>query len=462
MKNNKLLCIFVIFMITTCQMKTFGQVEHVSSAPMPDPITKTIVRHYQNDDVVSYVQTTRNGYFTLSDAQNYHKTATIDPRYVVNDLVIENEFAYFCGNNTVSSTGFIGYFNVQDFFNGINGYYILDNLPGATPTNIVTQLERMVLFKNMDGLHVAAIGTEMGPNPLSCIVDYLPWATAGNNYAVGAIPQNQYLRYDFLDITHTDSYVVISDLYEGVLPTLRVFDINNLFAASGLQNYCYLFCSLSDNMFFVHNDILIEHLSSDLVVTATYWKDLTQPYPYDGTNLRVIDIPTLLLPPYSGMLYSIGLHQPCTSGSWNLLDIKNDPTKRCLYVLQDADEPTSPSGTVSMINEINYSTFPPANPVKGVYSPYGQLHSLDLYNGTMNYIASGMDYATTADQLFFSRQSLRSGFCSKPVLHSYSGYSLSETKIENSPLDVNRATLAPLMLMPQKITDNTMEISCER
>lgn len=186
MKNNKLLWAFVIIMLTTCQMKTFGQTEIVSSAPVTDPIIKTIVRHYQNDDVISYVQTDSNSYFTLSDAQTYHKIATIDHRFVVNDMEIYKGHVYFCGVDNASQTGFIGFFRITDFFNETDFYRIFSCIPySGSSSRFVTDLNRLTVFKNNSGLHVAAIGHVDNLNNSSCIVDYLPRTTTGNNYSVG-------------------------------------------------------------------------------------------------------------------------------------------------------------------------------------------------------------------------------------------------------------------------------------
>ena len=457
MKNNKLLWSFVIIMLTTCQMKTFGQTEIVSSAPVTDPIIKTIVRHYQNDDVISYVQTDSNSYFTLSDAQTYHKIATIDHRFVVNDMEIYKGHVYFCGVDNASQTGFIGFFRITDFFNGTDFYRIFSCIPYSSSTTVfVSDLNRLTVFKNNSGLHVAAIGHVDDPNNSSCIVDYLPHATTGNNYSVG-IASATGIQSDFLDITSTDNYVVVSDMVMSGMPTLRAFDINNLFATGGIQDYQYLFCEYLDNMIFNYDDLLIEHINSDIVATATYWKDQTSSNMFDGTNIRFFDINQMLTIPYMGMLYSFGIHQPFCFGIWDLYELRNDPNNQCLYLLQRADEPSAPRRNACFVNEFHYSFYPPTGLVNGCYIPSYMSQSLDVFNSYS--ISTGYNVSNNDNLKYHLKSSFQQGGCSTTVFYSYSNYHVSQNKIDYSPLNVYSSELYPVMLW-SRVDENEISIVC--
>lgn len=444
-------------------MKTFGQNERVSSAPMPEPITKTIVRHYQNDEVIGYVQTTRNSYFTLSDAQSYNKVFSIDPKYIVNDIKIEDNIAYFCGRNTITNTGIIGHFDVNDFFSGVDGYYILDNLPTNTP-GVVDNLTRLDLFHNRNGLNVTAIGFEPTYTyPISCIINFLPWSTSGINYYAGTIDPSQASQFSFLDITHTDNYVVVSDMMNlSRIPSLRVFDINNFLTPGGIHDYSYAFGEFLDDMVYNYDDLLIEHLQSDFVVTATYWRYIYSTALYDGTNFCVFDINQMLSVPFSGMVYSFGMHQPYSSGYWDLHELCNSPGRPTLLLLQRADEPSSPSGIANMVSEIDFSSFPPSNPVRGTFLRHDNLSSLDLFNGTSDFIAIGNEYAYPQKLKYFRRTTFHTGYCSEPVQHTYSNYSISRNKKVDSPLSIMKSRLSTARQLPIKKTEESIDIDCEQ
>lgn len=456
MKNNKLLWAFVIIMLTTCQMKTFGQLERVSSAPMPEPITKTIVRHYQNDDVVSYVRTTSKSYFTLSDAHTYNKIATIDPRYVVNDMEVYKGHVYFCGINTRINTGFIGFFRINNFFNGTDCYSIFDCIPYDATGGYVNDLNRLVVFKNNAGVNVAAIGHIDNYYNSSCIVDYLPMATTGNNYTVGFVPTTGLIS-DFLDITCTENYVVVSDLLKQMhIPTLRAFDINNLWAINGIQNYQYVFSEPIGNMVFNGDDLLIEHLYSDFVATATYWKDLTSSVMYDGTNISIFDI-NQMITSYAGMLGSFGIHQPFYAAFWKLYELRSNPVKKSLCLLQSTDDPNVSGRTVYMVNEFNRPIlFPPGN-VDCFYIPNNEFHSLDVFDS--NIITSGTIFSDRYEEKFHLRKSFLLGICSIHTNYAFTNYNISKCKKEKSDLSIYSSMFYPLLLYPI-IDENEPIVEC--
>lgn len=436
-------------------MKTFGQNEIAVSSTMPELITRTIVRNYQNGEVVTYVQSSRNNIFTLTDAQNYNKYSAIDSRYVVNDCAIYQDTMYFCGKNNFTNTGFIGYYNINDFFSGTGSYYILDNLPSDSLSGVVEELNKMIVYKNDKELNVTCIGIDDSYRFQTCIINFLPWTTSGINYSVGVVLSSS-SQYLFLDITHTDKYVVVTDLLNGSgIPSLRAFDINNLLVTGGIHDYLYAYSDFLDNKIFNHNNMLIEHVNNDTIVTATYWKDLYSPYQYDGTNIRVYDINQMIGMPYMGMLYSYGISQPCSYGYWQLFELKNDPVKRCLYLLQKT-EPIGSTGTEYMISEIEYTS--PTSPINNYFLPNYEFHSLDLF--PPYYIVTGTDAFNRYDEKFYSKIPLFHAVCSQSRAFTYNGYSISRQKKEHSPLCIFKKRIKSRRLEPKTILELPFDIEC--
>lgn len=79
-----------------------------STASLPGDIKNTIVRTYQDDFSVSYIQTTRGCYFAWSDNQNVIKLVGIDCAYEVRDFEIIEDTVCFCGG--YGGYGFVGWF----------------------------------------------------------------------------------------------------------------------------------------------------------------------------------------------------------------------------------------------------------------------------------------------------------------------------------------------------------------
>lgn len=207
------------------------------------------------------------------------------------------------------------------------------------------------------------------------------------------------------------------------MPTLRAFDINNLFATGGIQDYQYLFCEYLDNMIFNYDDLLIEHINSDIVATATYWKDQTSSNRFDGTNIRFFDINQMLTTPYGGMLYSFGIHQPFSAGFWKLYELRNDPYNQCLYLLQRTDENSALRRNAFVVSKFDYSIYHPSGFVNGFYIPHYIMQGLDVFNS--NIISTGYDFSNDEELKYHLNLPFSYGICSSLVTYLYSSYSVS-------------------------------------
>ena len=141
----------------------------LATTPLPGNVKNTIVRHYLDEQSISYIRTGNGCYFAWSDNQNFIQLVQIDCAYEVKDFEIIEDTVCFCG--TDGTYGFAGWFSIPDLMAGTDYYHIYNLFKTQYPnyvypytpfTSYVTVFNDLTIFDNpedqMRRVHVALVG----------------------------------------------------------------------------------------------------------------------------------------------------------------------------------------------------------------------------------------------------------------------------------------------------------------
>lgn len=451
--------------VATC----FAQTEVVSFTTLDDPIQKTLIRSYNYPDVISYVETATRHAFIYTDMQTFHQIGDINPDFEVNDYALWNDTVYFCGKTTIGTTsyGILGYFRCSDFFTFPGHYFFQTFLPSDTAGNHVTNLSRLVCYRDIRNiLHMVAIGTESA-NDNSCIVDFLPTTTSPNNYTVGIVDKQEWPFNKIRDITCTDDYLVASGFYlkqpdEGI--ALRLFDKNRLFPLGGMQDSLHTYSYASLHKMYSTDNFPIVHIYGNLVATTVYEKDPLSPNLYDGTQISLFDANDVRYNLPYGMSINMELQQPYASiGNWKLLELRNDPANQALLLLQKTEHGLLPGQFIHMVNEIGYAPGPMPTTIPGTFIPKTSLQSIDVHKAVPSptrYFTDGYSLSQPYDMYYMQRMPLNENSCTKPLKFPIRSIDIEYQKREPSPLTLYSTHLYVMRYL-SFIDDSIIEIECD-
>lgn len=124
---KKIVLFAFFFSLTSFFSVLLAQTSVLAHAKMPFPIEKTIIREYSYPTTISYLANDSCGYFVYADASLSAICSPMDAKYNITDFVIDNDSVFFCGVNS-KGRGFIGFFDINDFFFGTNNYFVDKNV----------------------------------------------------------------------------------------------------------------------------------------------------------------------------------------------------------------------------------------------------------------------------------------------------------------------------------------------
>ena len=342
--------------------------------------------------------------FIYNDGNLSAKKVPIDIDITVNDFVIHNGCVYFCGER--GGQGIFGYFDVSDFFN-INQTYFVTDLPMNTTTSTVSTLNKMVLYTSNGDLELVAVGKTAAT--LECVAELRQHGTIWS-YRVGELPTGVFpYTEEILSITQTDDYVVTGGFfhYATNFPTFRVFDKADLFAASGLQNTAINSISGGQQSCdFDDSQMLMGPVQGNWFLLATYWKEcynaFYNPTPspeFKGINIGLYEINPSMLPLGTAVTWQTGyrIEQDNVNYGWKLRGMTQLNHSNMFYLLQEAEISGIPQ-MVSMVCELPLSS-PPAL-VSAYYGLESQFLSIDGYNNNQEYVMNGKHYIENANLIF--------------------------------------------------------------
>lgn len=237
MKKYIILVLFALI----CQQ---SMAQHVNSFPFSDNLKNMIVRQQASMKRVIYLESGNNHYFVTMDDYISIKRVCLPQELDIHDFFIFNDYAYFCGANTVIRKGIVGYFHIDSLFRGISNLYIHDDF--ETNTAIVKSFDAITVY--LGGLRqqqcIAAVGvTSNGKACAMEIVKTLPsW-----RYTIG---ESSNSTETITNICHTDRYVVTAGtIYNNVNGiSFRIYTKGMMFSTSGYQNNIHKYTSNGNSM----------------------------------------------------------------------------------------------------------------------------------------------------------------------------------------------------------------------
>jgi hypothetical protein len=214
---------------------------------MSKPAEKTIIREYRSEypSTITCYDSKDSVTFVYSRS-NMQATEITMKGYWVNDFLIYGDIVYFCGKTTKGSLGIIGFFNIQDVFINNGNITVLPHLYAGEDVYTVYELTRITAFPRANNtIHIACIGTCEIKNNYPCLIDF-DTDTNTPTYIGGYVEKRE---ESFTDVRvvknqYLEPYLVTAgfDTSYGRYINIRVYDPNDVFALSGIQDKCHIYC----------------------------------------------------------------------------------------------------------------------------------------------------------------------------------------------------------------------------
>lgn len=252
---------------------------------------------------VSYYVVGKKHFFTLTDANMVLWQKEIDNRFDVYDLVVGEQYVYFCGRDTVTDRGLFGWFDATGDW-GNDPYYYYNNFisgvdstdPSDPITLYITKYKELLLIEETDSVRLVLVGED--DKSQGCVVRMageLPLTVNGWQYTSGLSSLG---LETFEHLTMSNNYVITGGTYDHTVTQTyhRFFEINNIFSSSGIQDYLYCYSaqasSPSDNVFFnypIGDFAMTSTIEDQFVILCRFERSGPLVPHYEGFMLLVFD-----------------------------------------------------------------------------------------------------------------------------------------------------------------------------
>ena len=344
--------------------------------------------------------------FIYSNSSMQTTEVTIDSFYV-NDMVVEKDSVFFCGMHTVDKRGIIGYFKINDVFFNSGQIYIDSGFVAGENGFPITEFTRLIHFYRGNGSssHIASIGTCDRDFP--CLVDFticsLPM------YVSGCVEDR---KESFTDLKLVSNSIMFDDLSlvtagyyndQNRFINIRVYDANNFFSYTGLQDWCHVF--RVDTAYvrpWLDGGVLLANIDVNSFATVSY-RDAYLPFEPRNEDMPSIPLTNIHLAFYnlasfaSNNVYGMVRHYEIP-----LLNTRKREMNQFLYnkitksmsFLHTYRVLYPTSMTHSEYTDFKHTALS-ASGVIQAYTNNGVVQSgLSIYNNRDNYILSGYLYNT--------------------------------------------------------------------
>ena len=216
-------------------------------------------------------------HFALTDIHNWMKDAHVSDGHHVKDFEVIDGYVFFCGTTSGGTTGFLGWFDINDVFYN-NGSIKIDQTLNVYG---IYSLENIEVYHDLSGtIHIAGYGTSSTP---ACTSSYKAFEAVGS-----PVSGMQYRVADLMcgtsmeDMVVTDDYVVYVSAsrvpgYYGLGVYMEPFPKYNMFATN-----------LHSNFFFQHTGFIPVYCMSDYHPTVSDPQSVLKATYIDSNKIAVI------------------------------------------------------------------------------------------------------------------------------------------------------------------------------
>ena len=352
--------------------------------------------------------------------------------YWVNDIKVIKDTLFFCGRTIGlrDTMAIFGFFKFDAHFAHVDSIFIYDKFKAGEPGQSVKEFTRMTSFSNnWNPSHIACIGTCMNqdrPNP--CLVDIYKSGTHWD-YFGGSINNEKETLTDitYMILLNNRRYLVTSgfDNTYGRHINLRVYDPDNIFDPSGIQNMRHVFCvDYSNSNGWLNPNVLLTTVSESLLSTVSYrsapiYSPVDRNVILVNANIHVAfyNINYLL----SNSVYSMVKSLEIPIGLQARMQMNQYIRKRnqTLVFLHNHANTVIPNDNQSVFSEIDYSSLQSSGSLKAYKYTDNIMQGLSPYNGINNYVLSGY-YRTNNDDLRYSMETYYTpSLCAEKVDYKY-------------------------------------------
>ena len=355
--KNKNTIIFVVTLLLS--LGAFAQISERSRLIYPNA-TQSIVRMGSGIYYYVYTQnsTSPHSFSQVERSSNLTlKIVNLASNYTVTDFVLYNGRIYFTGDYN-SSTGYVGWFDVDSVFNG-NGtiHYYQFKYTSTFPvfsTYYYKDFRKIKVFNVGTAIHAVVLGTRyytMGTGSNCCLMDYAIGATTFTYAYNTGFPEY------FEDIAVTGSALVTAarkGMNEAGLVYMRNFPLASFSLTNPVGNTVYYFPNL--HTISGHDIYLQSTSSSSDTFFAVYYSEEYNTGGLVCQGLRINPccvIGTIIQSCGNSLIVN---NQGTTlSSACKIRGTTYNTRWRRLMVLQDMDSPISPNTTVSAVSRFLHS-----------------------------------------------------------------------------------------------------------
>lgn len=367
--------------------EALAQTSVVAHADMPFYIDRTIIREHNYPATVSFLGSGMDGYFLYADASLSATYLPLNTKHYVNDFVIDNDTVWFCGKD-INGLGFIGFFDINDFFFGSNNYYIINNSL-LTTNSKVEDLTKLVSYTDNSTIrHVVAIGTTgLGQY---CVVNMTFDASSASwKYETGEVPATS--PETMVAIQTTDFNVFTGGMYllDPTNPGLsfRAYDKNDVFTDPyNIYDYANEFVDATSQYSFCLDQMALIQLTCNQIGVAAFYKK------YNNINLEGTYIGRYAVGKPKNLIshfYSILAPHSYNTGGWKLHGFsKNNISTYTFNLLQEYEIPLT-GNLQSVVYELSTNIIDNVIPFEYVTTSDYFFQSIDGYNPAPNYLMNG-------------------------------------------------------------------------
>lgn len=388
----KKISFFTIFLsLSVLLTDCWAQTSVVAHANMPFPIERTIIREHNFPSTVSFVELEKRGYFVYADTTYTATYLPIDSNFFVNDFVIDDDTVWLCGK-TIQGQGFVGFFEINEFFFGSNNYYLIKDSLLSTHS-VVQDLTKLVSYVDDSTIrHIVAIGTtKLGQYCVVNLTNSLSdpvWL-----YETGEVPATS---PETMIAVQTSDYNVFTGGMYLIDPNnpglaMRAYDRHYVFTdPNDIHNYTNEIIDIASQYSFCMDQMSLLQMSCNEIAVAAYYKKyqdgLLTLLP-EGTYIGRyhIGIPKQIM----SHLHSILVPHNFYNGGWKLYGFSkkylNDNT---FNLLQEYEDPGM-GNLKSFVYELSSNIVNSALPFSGVTTSSYYFKSICGYFVYPNYLMIG-------------------------------------------------------------------------